>query len=94
MATRAARSERRPRPPAADALTARVREQLAVVHDRELGRRLGRCGRCGNAVRSEQEFIRQGGAIIHVRCPIKHAPSAGVTAAAMERVGRYVRGRA
>jgi hypothetical protein len=60
---------RRRRPPTG-ALLARTQEQLAFFRDRELGRELGTCSRCGRAVRSQQDSIRESGSVIHVRCHI------------------------
>lgn len=47
-------------------------EQTAVadMRDRELGRDIGVCERCGRPVRSQQGFMREDGAIAHVRCRI------------------------
>jgi hypothetical protein len=66
---------RRRRPPTG-ALLARTQEQLAFFRDRELGRELGTCSRCGRAVRSQQDSIRESGSVIHVRCHIP-GPAAG-----------------
>lgn len=43
---------------------------LADMRDRELGRDIGSCERCGQPVRSQQGFMREDGAIAHVRCRI------------------------
>jgi hypothetical protein len=56
----------------AAALLDGVQDELAVLRHRELGRGIGRCERCGKLVRSQQGFMRQDGAIAHVRCRITH----------------------
>ena len=65
-ATRPGGRQRRSPPTAT--LLARTQQQLAVLRDRELGRELGNCLRCGKPVRSQQGFIRVYGSVIHVRC--------------------------
>jgi len=52
----------------ARALLARVQDQLSAFRNRELGRELGYCLGCGKPVRSQQQFIREGGSIMHVSC--------------------------
>jgi hypothetical protein len=64
------------RRPRTGALLARTQDQLAFFRDRELGRELGTCSRCGKAVRSQQDSIRESGSVIHVRCQITR-PKAG-----------------
>lgn len=54
--------------PATAALIVHVQDQLADFRDRELGRELGRCTRCGGSVRSQQRFLRERGSVVHVRC--------------------------
>jgi hypothetical protein len=66
-ASRAGERSQRSRPPSG-ALLARTQDQLAVFRDRELGRELGTCSCCGKVVRSQQDFIREHGSVIHVRC--------------------------
>lgn len=65
-------------PPATAALTVHVQDQLAEFRDRELGRDLGRCVRCGRSVRSEQNYLREHGSVAHVRChgPQRSGPKA------------------
>lgn len=60
------------RAPLAGALLGRVQDQLAVHRHRELGRELGPCVRCGEPVRSQQNFMREDGAIGHLRCRVTH----------------------
>lgn len=68
-----ARSADAPRhPPLAGALLDRVQDQLATMRQRELGRDIGPCTRCGKPVRSQQNFMRHDGALVHVRCRIMH----------------------
>ena len=51
------------------------REELVALRDRELGRELGSCPGCGKFVRSQQEFIRRDGFVMHVRCrSVRTAP--------------------
>ena len=65
---------KRPRPPASCArrgvLLDRVQAQLAALRQRELGRDIGRCARCGKPVRTQQDFMRNDGAVVHLRCRI------------------------
>jgi hypothetical protein len=70
--TPCARSDDERRPPLANGLLDRVHDQLAILRHRELGRDIGPCARCGTQVRSQQNFIRQDGAIAHLRCRITH----------------------
>ena len=60
------------RAPLVGKLLDRVEDQLAVLRHRELGRELGPCLRCGKPVRSQQNFMREDGAVAHVRCRITH----------------------
>ena len=48
----------------------RAQDQLGVLRQRELGRAIGSCERCGQPVRSQQSFNRADGEITHVRCRI------------------------
>jgi len=45
-----------------------VRDELACLRDRELGRTLGACDMCGKPVRSQQDLVRRDGAMVHLRC--------------------------
>lgn len=54
--------------PSRSAGPGRERTALADMRDRELGRDIGACERCGQPVRSQQGFMREDGAIAHVRC--------------------------
>lgn len=75
--SRQARSDEAPRHVSlAAALLDRVQDHLAVMRHRELGRDIGSCQRCGKPVRSQQNFMRENGAVAHVRCRITD-PSQG-----------------
>jgi hypothetical protein len=78
-ATRA--GERQRRPPPTGTLLARTQQQLGVLRDRELGRELGSCVRCGKPVRSQQDFIRDDGSVIHVRCHTSRPTRAALSTA-------------
>lgn len=67
-----ARSDTTARHPLSGALLDRVQHQLAIMRHRELGRDIGPCARCGKPVRSQQNFVRHDGALVHVRCRITH----------------------
>lgn len=58
--------------PLASGLLRRVQDQLAILRQRELGRAIGRCERCGEAIRSQQNFNRSDGVVAHVRCGVTH----------------------
>jgi len=77
------------RPPPTGALLARTQQQLAVIRDRELGRELGNCVRCGKPVRSQQDFIRHYGSVIHVRCHMPRPARAALSAAPVPFAGRW-----
>jgi hypothetical protein len=55
-------------PPLSDRLLDRAQDQLGMLRHRELGRTLGPCMRCGKAVRTQQNYVRQDGYVAHVRC--------------------------
>jgi uncharacterized C2H2 Zn-finger protein len=87
---RATRSgDRKRRPPPTGALLARTQQQLAVLRDRELGRELGNCVRCGKPVRSQQDFIRHYGSVIHVRCHTPRPAPGALSAAPVPTAGGW-----
>ena len=59
----------RARPPGL-AMRDRVQDQLAALRNRELGRDIGCCARCGKPVRSQQNFMREDGQVEHLRCRV------------------------
>lgn len=81
--------DRQRRPPPTAALLARTQQQLAVLRDRELGRELGNCVRCGKPVRSQQDFIRDYGSVIHVRCHTPRPVRAALSTAALPSADRW-----